>query len=180
MTSTIELDRPSTNPPRKSRRRRWLIALVAVAGAGATTAATGAAYVVSHSHNQPLPAGVHTVKVYTVDDAISTVVKPADRPGVVGRFIGMCDADTYYVEVNGTGLCVVLNGSLGTIQATGGKHDVELSAAQAVKLRDIVQRADSGSEKSTRVVLSYDDGLAGLVKVADLTGGGPVTGSVIS
>jgi hypothetical protein len=29
------------------------------------------------------------------------------------------------------------------------------------------------------VVLEYDDGWAGLVKVADLNAGGPVTGSII-
>lgn len=181
MTSTTQLDRPAGNSrPRPSRRRRWLIGLVAVGAAGLTTAATGAAYVVSHSGNRPLPAGVHTVEIYTVDDAISTVVPAAERPGVIGRFIGMCDADTYYIEVNGGGLCVVLNGSLGTVRATGADGGVQLSADQAAKARDIVKADDRGSaEQSTRVVLSYDDGWAGLVEVADLNAGGPVTGTAI-
>jgi hypothetical protein len=172
----------STNVPARPRRagRRWLIGLAVVAGAGATTIATGAAYVVSHAGNEPLPAGVHTVEVYTVDDPISTVVPPAERPGVIGRFIGMCDADTYYLEVNGTGLCLVLNGSLGTVQATGTGHGAELSAAEAAKLGDIVRRADHDTpEPATRVILSYDGGWAGLVDVADLGKGGPVTGSPI-
>jgi hypothetical protein len=116
MTSTIELDRLITT---RRRRRRWPLVLAAGTGAILTTVATGAAYVVSHAGNRPLPGGIHTVEVYTVDDPISTVVAPQDRPGIVGRFIGMCDADTYYMEVGGTGLCLVLNGSLGTVRATG-------------------------------------------------------------
>jgi hypothetical protein len=180
MTSTIELDRPAPASHRNGRRRRWLIGLTALAAAGLTTAATGAAYVVSHAGNEPLPAGAHQVEIYTVDDSISTAVAPADRPGVLGRFLGMCDADTYYVEVHGTGLCVVLNGSLGTVEATGTRRGVEISAAQATKLRDIVRRADRGeAAPSTRVVLGYDDGWAGMVEVADLNAGGPVTGAVI-
>jgi hypothetical protein len=173
MTSTIDLDRPITTRPR--RRRRWPVLLVAGAGAVLTTVATGAAYVVSHASNQPLPAGVHTVQVYTVDDAVSTVVAPEDRPGVVGRFLGMCDGDSYYMEVGGTGLCLVLNGSLGTVRATGTPHGVRLDADQAAKLRGIV-RQDAGA---TRVVFEYDDGWAGLVKVADLGAGGPVGGEVV-
>jgi hypothetical protein len=156
--------------------------MVLAMGAGAlvTTAATGAAYVVTHAGNRPMTSGTHTVKIYTVDDAISTVVAPKDRPGVIGRFIGMCDADSYYMDVDGGGKCLVLNGSLGTVKATGTAHGVELSAAEAAKARDIVARDDRGaSAPSTRVVLEYDDGWAGLVKVADLNAGGPVTGSII-
>ncbi|MFI6076244.1 hypothetical protein ACIA5C_32330 [Actinoplanes sp. NPDC051343] len=178
MTSTIELDRPIATRPR--RRRRWPLVLAAGAGAVLTTAATGAAYVVSHAGNRPLPAGVHTVEVYTVDDAISTVVAPKDRPGVVGRFLGMCDADTYYVEAGGTGLCLVLNGSLGSVRATGTAQGARLDAGQAAEVRDIVRQDERGAEEpDTRVVLKYDDGWAGLVKVADLEAGGPVTGTVI-
>lgn len=174
MTSTIELDRPVTTRP-NPRHRRWLIALAMAGGAVVTTLATGAAYVVGHAGNRPLGAGVHTVQVYTVDDEISTVVAPKDRPGTIGRFIGMCDADTYYMEVGGTGYCLVLNGSLGTIRATGTPAGARLDAGQAAKARDIV-RQDQGA---TRVVLEYDGGWAGLVTVADLTAGGPVTGRVI-
>jgi hypothetical protein len=173
MTSTIELDRPSRNP--RSARSRWLIGLVALAGAVGITVATAGAYVVSHAGNEPLPAGVHTVEVYTVDDAISTVFAPGDRPGVAGRFLGMCDADTYYVEVDGGGWCVVLNGSLGTVRATGTPDGVQLGADEAAKARDLV-RADG---EATRVVLGYEDGWAGMVQVADLNRGGPVTGKVI-
>jgi hypothetical protein len=180
MTSTLELDCPVTTPRPRNHRRRLLIALAAAAGAAGITVATAGTYVLSHAGNQPLPAGVHTVHVYTVDDDISTVVPPADRPGVLGRFIGMCDADAYYLEVNGAGLCAVLNGSLGTVQATGAPHGVQLTAAEAAKLREIVRRSDGdGPDPATRVVLGYDDGWAGLVKVADLTAGGPVTGSVV-
>jgi hypothetical protein len=182
-SSVIDLDRPITTlapAGRGPRRRRWLMVLAMGAGAVATTVATGAAYVVSHAGNQPMTSGTHTVKIYTVDEAISTVVAPQDRPGVIGRFVGMCDADTYYMEVDGSGRCMVLNGSLGTAKATGTAHGVELSAAEAAKVRDIVRRDDRGAtEQSTRVVLEYSDGWAGLVTVADLNAGGPVTGSVI-
>jgi hypothetical protein len=175
MTSVIELDRPGRNSPSARRRRRWLTGLV-VAAAGVTTVATGAAYVMAHRGNEPLPSGVHPVEVYTVDDAISTVVPPADRPGK----LGMCDADTYYVEVRGTGLCLVLNGSLGTVRATGTGHGVELDAGQAATVRDIVHREDRGNpEPATRVMLGYDGGWAGLVEVADLDAGGPVTGAAV-
>src|SRR4051812_39714751 len=102
MVSTIDLDRPNAHPPLRDngrRRRFWLIAATAVVGAAVTTALTAGAYVYTHAGNQPLPAGAHTVEVYTVEDAISTTVPPEDRPGAIGRFIGMCDADTHYIEV---------------------------------------------------------------------------------
>ncbi|GAA2532868.1 hypothetical protein [Winogradskya humida] len=186
MTSTTELDRPITSPPAKSHGRRWLrrslIAVAALTAAGVTTAATGATYVIAHSGNEPLPTGsMHAVNVYTVDDSISTTVPASERPGVIGRFIGMCDADTYYVEVDGGGYCVVLNGSLGEVEATGTDNGVELSPAEAAKVQGIVQRADEGgTEKTTRVVLEYDEGWAGMLKVADLASGGPVHGSAIN
>lgn len=180
MTSIIELDRPIRNSQRGGRRRRgWLLGLAVVAAAGVVTAGTAGVYVATHAGNRPLPAGTHAVEVYTVDDALTTAVPAADRPGVIGRFIGMCSTDSYYVEVDGAGLCVVLNGSLGTVQATGTGHGVELSAAEAAKTRDIVRRSDGDAEPSTRVVLGYDGGWAGMVKVADLKSGGPVTGSAI-
>ncbi|MET3423785.1 hypothetical protein BJ973_002997 [Actinoplanes tereljensis] len=92
----------------------------------------------------------------------------------------MCDADSYYVEVDGTGLCVVLNGSLGTVQATGTDHGVSLDATEAAKLRDIVQRSDGdGPDPATRVLLGYDGGWAGMVRVAALYGATPVTGSPV-
>jgi hypothetical protein len=75
---------------------------------------------------------------------------------------------------------VVLNGSLGTVRATGADGGVQLSADQAAKARDIVKADDRGSAgQSTRVVLSYDDGWAGLVEVAALDAGGPVAGTAI-
>ena len=178
-----QLERPvRTSDLRAPRRKRsrWLVALTAVAGAGVVTVATAGAYVVAHSGNEPLPAGSHQVEIYTVDDAISTVVPAAERPGVIGRFIGLCDADTHYIEVDGAGLCVVLNGSLGTVRATGADHGVELAADQAARVRDIVHASDQGSpEPSTRVLLAHDGGWAGLVAVADLDAGGPVTGKIV-
>ncbi|MEU4236896.1 hypothetical protein [Actinoplanes sp. NPDC026619] len=179
MTSTLELDRPITTSGHP-RRRRWLIGLTATAGALLTTVATTGAYVLSHAGNEPLATGAHTVEVYTVEDSISTVVAPADRPGVLGRFIGMCDADTYYMEVGGAGQCLVLNGSLGTVRATGTTDGVELDATEATRLRGLVQRDDAGNQqRSTRVVLAYDGGWAGLIKVADLRPGSPATGRII-
>jgi hypothetical protein len=87
---------------------------------------------------------------------------------------------TYYMEVGGTGLCLVLNGSLGTVRATGTPDGVRLDADQAAKVRAIVGQDERDTpERTTRVVLKYDDGWAGLIKVADLGTGGPVTGSVI-
>jgi hypothetical protein len=160
--------------------RKWIVALAAIAGAAVTTAATGAAYVLSHDGNQPLPVGEHTVQIYTVDESISTVVPPDERPGVVGRFIGMCDGDTYYLEVGGVGQCVVLSGPYGKVRATGTKDGVQLSAADAAHLRDVVRGEDDGSDQPVeRVVLGYDGGWAGMVQVADLRSGEPVTGAVI-
>ncbi|GIF22677.1 hypothetical protein BJ973_002998 [Actinoplanes tereljensis] len=80
MTSSIAMDRPSTTPDargRHRRRRRWLFSL----GAVAMAIASAGAYVLTHAGNEPLPEGLHTVEVYTVDDAITTVVPAADRPG---------------------------------------------------------------------------------------------------
>jgi hypothetical protein len=153
------------------------MALAMAAGALVVTVLTAGAYVVTHAGNRPLPAGAHSVEIYTVDDDLTTVVPPDQRPGVVGRFIGMCDADSYYMEIDGAGQCLTLNGSLGTVRATGTRDGVELSAADAGRVRDIVRREDASA---TRVVLSYDGGWAGLVKVADLDAGGPVRGSAIS
>jgi hypothetical protein len=153
-----------------------LIALAVAGGVIGTSAATGTAYVMTHAGNQPMPSGAHTVRIYTVDDAISTVVAPKDRPGKLGRFIGMCDGDTYYMEVGGTGMCLVLNGPLGTVHAAGTPQGPVLSAADAAEVGDIVR---DSAEKPTRVVLEYDGGWAGLVRVADLNAGGPVTGRVI-
>jgi len=183
-SSLIDLDRPTPpsapNARHPHRRRRWLIALAVLAGVIGTSVATGAAYVMTHAGNEPMPAGVHPVKVYTVEDSISTVVAPKDRPDTLGRFIGMCDADSYYMEVDGTGLCLVLNGSLGTVPATGTPRGPVLAAGDAARVRDIVRRNDRGNpEKSTRVVLEYDGGWAGLISVSDLNAGGPVTGQVI-
>src|SRR3954447_11385048 len=72
MTSTIDLDRPIRTPRPGGRRRRWLIGLAAVAGAAGITVGTAGAAVLPHDGNKPLPPGVRTVQVYTVDDAIST------------------------------------------------------------------------------------------------------------
>jgi hypothetical protein len=183
MSSTIELDRPPATAapgPRGRRGRRWLIALTMAGGAAVTTALTAGAYVVSHDGNRPLPDGVRTVDVYTVVDGVSTVVAPADRPGVIGRFLGMCDADSYYMEVGGRGQCLVLNGSLGTVPATGTSRGAQLGPAEAARVRDLVRQADRGDpDPSTRVVLAYDGGWAGLVDVADLNAGGPVTARII-
>lgn len=179
MTSSPQLDRTNrmtgnASPARPGRRRRrWSIGPVVVVAAGVTAAA--AAFVSTHRGNQPLPAGVHQVQVYTVDDAVSTVVPAADRPGVVGRFIGLCDADSYYLRVRGAGLCVTLNGPLGTVQVTGTGRGVDLAADQAARVRDIVRQVDDGSsEPTTRVVLGYDGGWAGMLPVVDLEAAGPV------
>jgi hypothetical protein len=170
------------SPRGRGRRRRPFAVVLAVAvGLVAITAATAVVYVGSHAGNEALPDGVHTVQVFTVDDAVSTVVAPADRPGALGRFLGMCDADSYYMEVGADGLCLVLNGSLGDVRATGTGGGAQLDAAEAAKVRDIVRREDAGSpEPSTRVVLGYDGGWAGLVDVADLNEGGPVTAGAVS
>jgi hypothetical protein len=154
--------------------------LAVIAGVAVTTAAT-AAYVFSHLGNQPPPPGPLTVKVYTVDEPISRVVSAADRPGVISRFIGWCDADTYYVKVDGTEQCVVLQGPFGAAQATVTPDGVELSPDQAADALAIVQRTDPGSpEPPTRVMLAYDGGWAALVRIADLDSGTSVHSSAIS
>ncbi|MBY8870706.1 hypothetical protein K7640_02475 [Micromonospora sp. PLK6-60] len=179
MTSTSDLDGPN-GTARTSRRRPWLVGLVAVAAAAVTTLATATAYVVTHAGNRSPAPGALTVDVHAVDESISTVVDPADRPGVLGRFFGMCDADTYYLEVDGTGSCLVLSGSLGRVRVTSTGHGVELDAAQAATVRDLVRRAESdGSTRASRLLLEYDGGWAGLVDVAELSAGGPVTGRAV-
>jgi len=67
MPPAIELDRPAA-PRRNRSRRRWLVGLAALAGAVVTTVATGAAYVVSHPGNEPMPSGVHGAGLVTVAD----------------------------------------------------------------------------------------------------------------
>ncbi|WP_157437090.1 hypothetical protein [Actinoplanes subtropicus] len=69
MTSMTELDRPIPAP----HARRWPLVLAVVAGAAALALAAAAEYVLTHDGNKPLPSGVHTVQVYTVDDAGGTV-----------------------------------------------------------------------------------------------------------
>jgi hypothetical protein len=70
---------------------------------------------------------------------------------------------------------------LGDVQATGTRSGVTLTAAEAGKLRRIVQHEDQGNvTHSTRVILEYQDGPVALVRVADLAAGGPVTGATIS
>ena len=112
-----------------------------------------------------------TLHIYTVVDSISTTVAPADRPGVVGRLIGMCDADTYYVTYGDNAECVVLNGSLGDVEVTDG---LTIEPSGAAKITDLVRRDDLAQgdrEKSTRVVLEDNAGPVAIVSLSDLRNG---------
>jgi len=118
--------------------------------------------------------GPQTLHVYTVDDSISTTVAPADRPGMVGRLIGMCDADTYYVTYGDNAECVVLNGSLGDVQVADG---LTIRPSDAARIADLVGRDDQaqGGAASTRVVLEDNAGPVAIVSMSDLRTGRAVT-----
>src|SRR4051812_34174991 len=106
-----------------TRRRRWPWVLGVV-----VVLALGVAAAIAVVRDPLVVPGEHDVDVYAVDDQISTEV--TQSPGVVGRAVGMCDADTYYAQDGDRKLCLVLNGPLGQVRASRQDGQVKLSAAE--------------------------------------------------
>jgi hypothetical protein len=140
--------------------KHWILGAALVVGA--TTAGCAAQFSASDE--------TRTLHVYNVIDSLSSTVAPADRPGLVGKMFGMCDADTYYVTYGDNAECVVLNGSLGDVRVTG----LTIAPAEAARVADLVRREDQalgGKENSTRAILEDDHGPVAIVSLSDLRNG---------
>jgi hypothetical protein len=153
-----------------NRKKRWWIAAAVVVPVMLIGGAGAVAFQILKTPG-PLPAGPHTVAVYTLDDAV-TVPATGGRP-----LLGMCDADSYYLKTGDTALCAPLNGSLGEVRATGTDTGVVLDARAAATARELALKSD---DKATRVLLQYDGDPVALVTVAALAAGGPVTAAPVN
>ena len=142
-----------------------------VAGAVAVLALSATAAILLVRDPLLLP-GDHGVTVYAVNDGISTEL--TERPGLVSRTIGMCDADTYYVESGDRKLCLVLNGPLGDVRATRSNGRVTVIAADAARLRTMATQ-DTGDPAAATTLVLMAGGPAALVPVAALADGQAVT-----
>ncbi len=130
-----------------------------------------AAGVVMWRHPLLLP-GDHTVSVYAVNDNLSG---PADRePGWLGRLLGMCDFDSYYVRDGNSRRCLVLSGPLGEVTARRAARTVSVPAADAASLRQMAATDTGSPEPTTRLVLRAYGRPVAIVAVADITAGAPV------
>lgn len=123
-----------------------------------------------------LPGG-HTVSVYTVEDGLSG---PATgKPGLVGRLMGLCDADTHYVTAGRTRQCLVISGPFGKVEARRRGGQVTVDAGDVPTLRTVARQDHGSPEATTRLVLAQHDRPVAIIMVADLAGQGPVTGTAI-
>ena len=81
-----------------------------------------------------------------------------------------------YIKVDSAELCVVLNGSLGTVRANGTKTGIVLDANAAAAVQRMVRDTDAGTpEHTTQVLLEYDGSPVAVVPTSALAAGGPVT-----
>ncbi|WP_213004685.1 hypothetical protein [Paractinoplanes toevensis] len=144
----------------KKRRWPWVVAVVAL-GAAATLLVV---------RDPLLLPGKHEVTVYGLNDDISTEVDEA--PGLLGRVLGMCDADSYYAEQDGRKRCLVLNGPLGDIEVSRKDGKVVIAAAEVTKLRSMATQ-DTGSPSPTTTLVLMSGKPAALVPVTDLVEGQP-------
>jgi hypothetical protein len=151
-------------------RARWLLVIPVVA------VVAGVTWFVA-SPASAVPSGTHTVEVFTVDEPISTKVSPEDRPGFVGRLLGMCDADTYYVTVGDAAECLVLSGPAGEVRVSGSDKGPVLEPDQAARALAMVKTA--GAE-ATRVVLEYDGGPVAIIDVSALDSSAPVVATPVT
>ncbi|MFI5892902.1 hypothetical protein ACIA5D_22600 [Actinoplanes sp. NPDC051513] len=149
----------------KRRRWPWVVGLVVVVALGA-----GAAFLLVRD---PLTLpGDHEVDVYAVNDDISTEV--SEPPGLFGRALGMCDADTYYAKDGDRHLCLVLNGPLGTVRASRADGQVKVAGDQVAKLKTMAAQ-DTGTPKPTTTLVLMSGGPAALIPVAGLSGDAAVS-----
>ncbi|GIM88711.1 hypothetical protein Ato02nite_005040 [Paractinoplanes toevensis] len=132
--------------------------------------ALGAAATLLVVRDPLLLPGKHEVTVYGLNDDISTEVDEA--PGLLGRVLGMCDADSYYAEQDGRKRCLVLNGPLGDIEVSRKDGKVVIAAAEVTKLRSMATQ-DTGSPSPTTTLVLMSGKPAALVPVTDLVEGQP-------
>ena len=123
-----------------------------------------------------LPGG-HSVAVYAVDDALSG--PPAHEPGLLGRLLGMCDFDSYYVRDGNSRWCLVLSGPLGEVTARRTGRTVTVPAADAASLRQMAATDTGSPEPTTRLVLRAYGRPVALVTVADIGAGAPVRATAL-
>ncbi|QSB14405.1 hypothetical protein JQS43_23410 [Natronosporangium hydrolyticum] len=147
---------------------------VKTVAAGAAVAAVAAVAGFGLLGGDAVPAGAHTVQVYTVDDSISYEATGELRPGLYGRTVGLCDGDTHYIEYAGGEHCLVLSGPLGDVTAEGGDQGVVLPPAEHSAILDLV-RAEDAAGPVTRVVLEYDGSFVGVVAVSSLDSTDPAS-----
>jgi hypothetical protein len=146
-----------------TRRKKftWAAGIFVVVALGATVS-------ILVARDPLLLPGAHEVEVYGLDDQISGETDQA--PGVVGKAIGMCDADTYYAEDGDRRLCLVLNGPLGTVRATRKDGQVTVDGADAARLKAMAVKEDG-----TTTLVLMGGKPAALIPVATLTDGRSVS-----
>jgi len=166
---------PQTPAPQHARKmstkkKAW------IAGAIAITAsmAAGGLNLYQVFRTVEFPQGVHPVAVYTVVDEFTT-------SGANGNHLfGMCNTESYYIKVDSAELCVVLNGSLGTVQANGTKNGIVLDANAAAAVQQMVRKTDEGTtDHTTQVLLEYDGSPVAVVPTTALAAGGAVTATTL-
>lgn len=121
--------------------------------------------------------GSHAVSVYTVDDSLSG--PPQSKPGLLGRLMGLCDADTHYVTAGTSRLCLVIGGPFGEVEACRGGGHVTVDAKDTPTLRTVAQQDHGSPETTTRLVLAEHGRPVAIIMVANLASQGPVTGTAL-
>ena len=139
--------------------------------------ALGAAAGVVGWRDPLLLPGNHTVSVYAIQDSISQQI---DRePGLLGRVLGMCDADTYYVRDGDTKMCIVLSGPLGEVHASKSGGRVTVPAADASPLKAMAAQDTGSPDPTTRLALRAGGRPVAIVAVADIVDGREVTANAL-
>lgn len=149
----------------KKRRWPWVAGAVVLVALGATAA-------LAVVRDPLLLPGDHDVTVYAVNDDITTEVTEA--PGLLGRVLGRCDADSYYAEQGDRKLCLVLNGPLGDVRASRADGTVTVAASEVARLKEMAAQ-DTGAPKATTTLVLMSGKPAALIAVSDLVDGRPVT-----
>jgi hypothetical protein len=145
----------------KKRRWPWVVGAIVAVALGATAA-------LAVVRDPLLLPGDHEVTVYALNDDISTELDQA--PGLVGRVLGMCDADSYYAEQGGRNRCLVLNGPLGAVRASRTDGTVTVAAGDVAKLRSMAAQ-DTGAPQSTTTLVLMSGKPVALIAVGDLVDG---------
>ena len=169
---TITAQHPKTAPMKKSSAKKWAVGVAATVLVGVGSIGGFVAYL-ALAHDEPMPAGVHTVEVYTIDDTL-TVPSTDGRP-----LFGMCDAGSYYIKVSDAGQCVTLNGSLGLVTATATDQGPVLDSRAAAAAAKMVKKGDQDAGPATRVLLEYQGAPVAVTTLSRLGGGGPVTATAL-